>query len=627
MAAINLSAVRKVKKLLILIPLIPIITISLSGCSLEASADTPKANAGTLDLTGWDFSTYQTIQLDGQWEFYWGRFLSYNDFQDVKPDLYANVPETWNNYSIDGKNLPDQGYATYRLHIKTDLPVNTSLGLRPYCFSSAYEIFINEKLVASNGQAAAEASEEIGEYKPQAAFFNTPAKEFDIIIHVSNFHYARGGFWYSMPMGSAEQILALHDLTMGKEIFLVGALIIISLFYLATYILQREFRYSLFFSCLCLSIAVQLDMVGQYLLPGIIPGMALNNVISIWYASADWVVFFFLLYVHELFKSKFSTAVVRIFPFMVLPFQIVYLFTASGFFTRFADITNLIQISGIFCAVIIVAIGIRKGSKDGWLNILSMLIVLVTYIHDILFWTNKISSSFGEIIYIGLFLLIFLQMIIQAKRIRLFYEQKTAAELSFLQAQIKPHFLYNALNTFVSISRYDAEQSRSLLINFSNYLRRSFDFKDLSQFVPLGNEIEFVRAYVDIEKAQFEERLEVNFEVCDDTEVKVPILMIQPLVENAVIHGVLPKTEGGRIDVSIKREGKMLTFTVRDNGVGMEPEKLRSSLKRNFGSGVGLSNIDSRLKKLYGKGLQIKSSPGMGTEVTWCILISKWKGV
>lgn len=624
MAANYLSEVRNRKRVLILISFVAIITISLSGCSLEASKDTPEANAGILDLTECDFSRHQTLQLGGQWEFYWGRFLSYSDFQGTKPDLYANVPETWNSYSIDGKNLPGQGYASYRLHIKTDLPVNTSLGLRPYCFSSAYEIFINDKLVASNGEVAAEASEEVGKYKPQAVFFNTPAKEFDIIIHVSNFQYARGGFWYGMPIGSADAILSLHDFIMGKEIFLVGALILISLFYLASYILQREFRYSLFFSCLCLSIAVQLDMVGQYLLPRIIPGMALNTVISIWYASADWVVFFFLLYVHELFRSKFSTAVIRIVPFMVLPFQIMYLFMAPGFFTRFADITNLIQVSGIFCAIIIVAIGIRNGNKDGWLNILSMLIVLVTYIHDMLFWTNKTSSSFVDI---GLFFFIFLQMIVQAKRIRLFYEQKTAAELSFLQAQIKPHFLYNALNTFISISHYDVAQSRSLLINFSNYLRRSFDFKDLSQFVPLGNEIEFVRAYIDIEKAQFEERLEVNFEVCDDTEVKVPILMIQPLVENAVIHGVLPKTEGGRIDVSIKRDGKMLTFTVKDNGVGMEPEKLRSALKRNFGSGVGLSNIDSRLKKLYGKGLQIKSSPGMGTEITWCILISKWKGV
>jgi len=202
-------------------------------------------------------------------------------------------------------------------------------------------------------------------------------------------------------------------------------------------------------------------------------------------------------------------------------------------------------------------------------------------------------------------------------------DKSVASELAFLQAQIKPHFLYNAINTFVSISRYDMEQARKLLVGFSNYLRRSFDFKSLSQVVPLKNEIELLEAYLDIEKAQYEERLEVNFEVCDEKEVKVPILMLQPVVENAILHGVLPKRDGGRIEISIKRDGKMLAFTVKDNGVGMEREKLRSVLEHESRSGVGLSNIDGRLKKLYDNGLQINSSPGIGTEVTWFVPVNR----
>lgn len=198
-------------------------------------------------------------------------------------------------------------------------------------------------------------------------------------------------------------------------------------------------------------------------------------------------------------------------------------------------------------------------------------------------------------------------------------DKSIASELAFLQAQIKPHFLYNAINTFVSISRYDVEQARKLLIDFSNYLRRSFDFKGLSQLVPLRNEIELVKAYLDIEKAQYEERLEVSFEVCDDKEVKVPILVLQSVVENAILHGILPKREGGCIEISIRNDGEMLTFKVKDNGVGMEREKLEGILGHESQNGVGLSNIDARLKKLYDKGLQINSSPGIGTEVIWFV--------
>lgn len=198
-------------------------------------------------------------------------------------------------------------------------------------------------------------------------------------------------------------------------------------------------------------------------------------------------------------------------------------------------------------------------------------------------------------------------------------DKAIASELRFLQAQIKPHFLYNTINTFISISRYDVEQARKLLADFSNYLRRSFDFKGLSQIVPLRNEVELVKAYLDIEKVQYEERLNVSFEVCDDKEVKVPILMLQPVVENAINHGVLPKRDGGRIAVTINREEKSLVFTVRDNGVGMEEEKIISVLECESESGVGLANIDSRLKKLYGKGLHISSTPSIGTEVRWSV--------
>lgn len=198
-----------------------------------------------------------------------------------------------------------------------------------------------------------------------------------------------------------------------------------------------------------------------------------------------------------------------------------------------------------------------------------------------------------------------------------------SSELAFLQAQIKPHFLYNALNTFVAISRYDVDKARDLITEFGNYLRRSFAFKDLSQLTSLKNELEFVRAYLEIEKARFEERIEVAYDLPDNLETRIPMLMLQPIVENAVVHGILPKDEGGRIEICIKREQTAFHFKVKDNGVGMAPDQKSSIFNRAFGSGVGLSNIDRRLRKLYGKGLQINSMPGIGTEVTWCVPIGK----
>jgi sensor histidine kinase YesM len=302
--------------------------------------------------------------------------------------------------------------------------------------------------------------------------------------------------------------------------------------------------------------------------------------------------------------------------------QLLVLFTPIRFYTRFGYIINIIEIAGVVGTLIIVMIGIKCGHKYGWLNLVSSGIVLIAYIHDVLYWTNVTTSKYGEMIYVGVFLFILIQMIIQAKKINEFYDNKIAAELSFLQAQIKPHFLYNAINTFIAISHYDVDQSRRLLIDFSKYLRKSFDFKDLSQKTSLKNEMELVEAYVEIEKVRFEERLIVHFDICEDLEVQVPILVLQPIIENAINHGVLHRQEGGQVDIIIKKKERLLIFTVKDNGVGMEISKDKNIGNKDI-NGIGLYNIDMRLKKLYKKGLTIHSIIGIGTEITWFIPIEK----
>ncbi len=601
-----------------------IMILLLQGCSMEHSKKV-HGQDGILDLTDWDFDADGNIRLDGEWEFYWNRFLGYEDLDKEEPDLMVDVPNVWNKYSMQGEKLKGEGYATYRLHVKTDLPVGTMLGIRSYTFSSAYDLYVNETKVASNGKTAKTKEKEKGEYRPQVIVFSIPAEEFDIIIHVSNFHYARGGFWYSLYMGVPEGIFDLDDNAVGKEIFLIGMLIIVSLFFFVIYILLREFKYCLYFSCLCLFLAIGIDMVGQFILVRLISGISFRAVIFIWYSSTTWVIFFVVLFVHELFQSAFSKLAVKLFLVGSILFQLLYIFTDSLFYSRLAGFNTVFEAMGLLSAVISVGIGINKGYKDGWLNILCMIVVLTAYIHDTLFWTNRIMVSYGEIIYGGLFIAVFLQMIIQAKRIKLFHDHKAAAELSFLQAQIKPHFLYNALNTFISISHYDINKARDLLMSFSSYLRRSFDFKDLSHLSTLKNEIEFAKAYVEIEKARFEERIEVHFEVPEELEIKVPRLILQPLIENAIIHGILPKEEGGRIDVSVFKKEKKLVFKIKDNGVGIEKKKLDRILDAT-GKGIGIANIHIRLERLYGKGLQIESIPGSGTEVTWHIPIHR-KGV
>lgn len=598
-----------------------IFTLVLVGCSLVQSTQI-HAEKGELDLSKWNLDEDGNIWVNGEWEFYWDRFLSYRDLQTMKPEQYVDVPRSWNEYEINGKSFSGQGYATYRIHVTTDLPKGTRLGLNVRSISSAYNLYINDALVAASGKVGLNETQEIGKYGPQTVFFDTPEKEFDLIIHVSNHQYAKGGVWSGIHIGSAEGIHDFSDLSVGKEIFAIGAMVMLAIFNLIILALRRELRYALYFACFCMLLAMVTDVTGQLLLLRLIP-LPIGSIIYLWHTSLNWTIFFLILFLHELFKSRFSSYVLKTFLVVNIASQILYTLTDTTFYSKTITFSIIMGFMGILCTVIIVAIGIKNGKKDGWLHIASICVVIIVSIHDFLYWSNAFQSEYGEITIFGVYLFVILQLVIEAKRIKQFSDERNAAELILLQAQIKPHFLYNTLNTIISVSRYDTDSARDLLLNLSNYLRRSFDFKDLSQTVPLKHEIELAQAYVNIERIRFEERLEVNFDVCDEMEMRVPILVLQPIIENAVNHGILPKPEGGIVDVAIKREGNHLTFCVKDNGIGMAAIEQYGDSKHTFGSGVGLSNVNSRLKTLYGKGIRISSNPGFGTEVSWRIPIDR----
>jgi hypothetical protein len=166
---------------------------------------------------------------------------------------------------------------------------------------------------------------------------------------------------------------------------------------------------------------------------------------------------------------------------------------------------------------------------------------------------------------------------------------------------------------------------------FSEYLRGSFDFKNLEDYTSLKKELEFVHAYLEIEKARFGERLQTVIRVDEEAlDMRVPPLVLQPLVENAVHHGIMKRIEGGCVEISVKRNGKEAEFTVRDNGVGMSAERAEALLAEQAGGkpsrSVGVRNIHMRLKKLYGKGIQLISEAGKGTTVTFAVPLDGGNG-
>jgi two-component system sensor histidine kinase LytS len=194
------------------------------------------------------------------------------------------------------------------------------------------------------------------------------------------------------------------------------------------------------------------------------------------------------------------------------------------------------------------------------------------------------------------------------------------AELKALQAQINPHFLFNALNTIVSYCRISPGTARKLLIDLGDILRSSLGH--YGENIDLYTEIKNIKSYLNIEKARFGSRLNVKFNIQEDLNCKIPPLLLQPLVENSIKHGLAPKEEGGTVVIGVSGGEGGIHIYVEDDGVGFETDNLLAK-EEEVGAykKIGLRNIDKRLKNMYGSdyGLKIESQKGKGTRISMLI--------
>jgi len=192
------------------------------------------------------------------------------------------------------------------------------------------------------------------------------------------------------------------------------------------------------------------------------------------------------------------------------------------------------------------------------------------------------------------------------------------AELRFLRAQISPHFIYNAITAIESFVRTDPDRARELLVQFADFTRYSFRGRD--QFVTVAEELRLVDTYLELERARFGERLAVTLRVAPEVlSVRVPSLILQPLVENAVRHGLEPSGRAGHLSIAAHDAGSDAVITVEDDGAGADPERVRRVLSgREDGDAVGLHNVDERLRTVFGEqfGLVVETGIDAGTKVT-----------
>jgi len=192
------------------------------------------------------------------------------------------------------------------------------------------------------------------------------------------------------------------------------------------------------------------------------------------------------------------------------------------------------------------------------------------------------------------------------------------SELSALKAQINPHFLYNVFNTISASVPAAQEKTRIMIAQLSDLFRYQLKASKVEQ-VKVAEEIAFINKYLELERARFGERMTYEIEANEDVQgEKIPPLLIQPLIENAIKHGISPMVEGGRVHISICKKDSRLEVTVKDSGKGIQGRNLAELL----GEGIGLSNTHQRLLRRYGEGLLLEKNQPSGLSVYFSIPLS-----
>jgi len=607
-----------------------IIMMVLAGCavlawlSIESKTENIPAVDGAADLSHWNGES--ALLLSGEWDFYWGKFLNESELsQNTTPDLKAAVPSVWNSFKVNGKKLGGYGYATYRLHV-TGVEAGTPLAMRIIPFSTAYNMYIDNELVASSGTVSTSADGFEPQYQIETVTFTSEQSEFDIILHVANFTYARGGAWYTIYFGNPQEITHISQVIFARDFFAISCLMLVCVYSIFLFLLMRDKGYLMFIG-LCIAFILRTSIDGNYLIYFLLPSISFRAIICIDYITLYWLPGFCVWLYHYIYPDNMSR---RFLKFLLIYASVITVITLAlpiHIFTNFIYISELVAaVTCVYGISEMLLLALNRKWEVFFMFAGGSVLTMCVF-HDLLCENNLLKtgyvewSSMGFLVHAILLQCMFwvrydrsnkanTKMLIELNRAD---ERERKLELQFLKSQIRPHFINNALNAIISIARTDAEKARKLLVEFSKYLQNCYSVQNLDDKVPIENELSFVRAYVALEQARFPDSLHVEYDI-NDMFLQLPSLTLQPLVENAIIHGIKGKSGDGHVLIYVKDYGDFIKVGVSDDGVGIHPERVADLLSvEHNGTGVGIYNINRRMKRLYNTGLQLEHRPEGGT--------------
>ncbi len=607
----------------------------ISFFSTSCSSNDTKVSVvkdGFLDLSEWDFEKNGIVSLSGEWEFYWSNFYKSNDFDiDLLPAKsgYIKVPGVWNKYSInENSKVGSFGYATYRLKIR--LPDNNeSVSFYIYDMKSAFEFYVNGNKEYSVGEIAKNKKEIIPQSLPGITGQINNTTDMEIILHIANYHYYKGGVSSLILLGNPDTISRRYHFNILTDLFLAGISLILFFYHFNFYLINKQ-KYILYFSLFSLLVFIKVLVSREFYLVKLFSEIDWHFIVRLSNITYVLSMVCAALCIYSFFNEKAFNKIYKGLIYLTILLASVFTFFPFYYIGIFNFLFHLIGVIAIILIFKVLIHGICDKRKFAFLYLSAFIILTLTTIYDVIqliffnhgvyltplgliilfFFQAKFMSSKFAITHIDLVRLSSQQERIIEKRsseLKRANEERTAFFINMAHETKTPLTLIkNYLDRYIRNHSYDKSLEiiknnvDKLLTDMGNYLdvskleRKQVDF-DHNQIINLSDIL--MASCVLFSEYAKSKNIVLKKTISNNIYIKADPFSMEKIINNLLDNAVKYTKPGGSIEVFLKyQDNDFVEMEIVDNGIGMDEALVKNifkpyyqlSNKKNQFNGMGM---------------------------------------
>ncbi len=582
---------------------------------------------GVQDLSAWNVTAEKNVDLIGEWEFYPGILLTHLPGEGGSTSVpeqryrikYVSVPGSWNAYLNENKTA--EGSGTFRLVIK--VPEDGIYGIKTSTIRTASRLFLNGQELANMGNPSLTKEDFIPQSKYNIGFSQSINRELELLVQVSNYEYGEGGILKPIKFGTFDSIMKDVNMERAMEVFIVSICLILAIVFIFIYFQRGREPYTVYFSLANLAMALYLSTMNNQVLDLLLDYDFFART-RIQIAAILGIAFFFLKFTGSFLKSYSNPKLIKGLQVFLISLLLLLFNNPLKTPSLKFELVQLVVVIAITITYTYIFWVLLKAIREK-AGFSQYIIIIATAVLS--YWLTICSKILFELelgylpfflvtlIMLGITLLISEQLHMEYIEATRLTEERLEKEFKYFYSQISPHFVFNTLNTIIALTYSDGEKTRRALNALAVYFRGKLELHTVKGLIPLKRELEMVKAYLEIEKMRYGDKLVTLYDIEDNLSGMIPPLTLQPLAENAVAHGIKPKEGCGMLKIIAQRDepGK-IAITIEDNGVGISLEKQKAILDDSF-ERIGLKNVINKIKLVEGSSFELTSSHEQGTRI------------